>query len=159
MKKITARKQLVTLIVGLVVLAGGIVIVAQILSGSPADISSKQTTSDASKAVVTFSSPEPVVKDLAAQKDKLIAIKGTVVKIERDYYISGGSDPKSQSAIKLDFSQSDLNGDDYVDTPPQNEQEAEKYTPKGNFVVTGKLALKQPKQPLALVVQNIKSAE
>jgi hypothetical protein len=146
------------LFVGLVIILiviGAVVIV--ITDKNPKDsitITKKTTTANPQSPAIT-ASPNDVAKQLGQHNGKVIALKGQIYQISGVYYVVGAG--KTPSAVKLDFSKSNVDPVQYANVPPggQKAPEGKTVTTKGDFTVTGQVSLPKGSGPV-LVVTSIK---
>lgn len=82
------------------------------------------------------------LKQLSQYNNKIVTIKGSVVRIGNSYYVAGtGKNPAVQ---QLDFSQIKASPDSYV------------FGKQTTYTISGKLTRSTPKTPYVLQVQSIK---
>ena len=139
-------KQIAVLgIIAILIVAGVLVLTAL------PDKKQAAQTKPATQKAVNLSDPALIVKDFKKYNGQEVAVKGKVVKTEnKDFYLVGQE--AKPSAIKLDFSKTNIDPKTLVDLPTS---EKEHFVAKPLVTVTGKINTPQ-KGPASIIVSSVK---
>lgn len=103
-----------------------------------------------------------VLADVNTYKDQIISLRGSIVHIEgEDYYLAGAGaevDPNKPSALKLDFSKTDIDPSQYANLGSREKGEpsdAAATEIKPPVTVTGKLTQSDPEAEPYLEVTSV----
>jgi hypothetical protein len=150
-----SKQKLVIVGLAAVCLIGaGAVLINASQSSSKTNPTTKQAPAKA-QAPTTVYSPTDIVKDLGKYEEKTIAVKGMIQEIEANSFFVVGQEA-SPGAIKLDFSQSNLEPKNYANLLQKNHTTEKSPATKGPFTVTGKATRATKGGPIILLVQSIK---
>lgn len=159
MAVLKSKKVILPLII-LLVIAGGAAVLATKDKEASQTESANNTEAQKQTEVQLYNATE-VLADINTYKDKEISLRGSVVHIEgEDYYLAGGGevDPNKPSAIKLDFSKTDIDPSQYANLGSREKgkpSDAEAVEIKPPVTVTGKLLQDDPEAEPYLEVTSV----